>query len=258
MDSDTVIVFDLDGTLTESKCDIDNVMVDLLRELLKRHRVAIISGASWDQIVDQVLFDIHIYDETIVRLSVFPTNGAQGYVNQYDPDRGVPKWSQVYSDDIPKEDRKRIIAAFEASFKELNWQHPDCLYGDIIEDRGTQVTFSAIGQEAPIRVKCVYDVDGKKRMELVERLREFLPDFEVKLGGTTSIDVNKKGIDKAYGIQQISKLLRVDEDRMIFIGDSKSLIVNNNPIFKTNVKVYEVYDVEETKQLIRRILNFEL
>ncbi|HEY4195665.1 MAG TPA: hypothetical protein VGM63_09015 [Mucilaginibacter sp.] len=44
-----LIVFDLDGTLAESKAAIDNEMVSLLVRLLTVARVALISGGNWPQ-----------------------------------------------------------------------------------------------------------------------------------------------------------------------------------------------------------------
>ena len=257
MDSDIIIVFDLDGTLTESKCDIDNEMVDLLKELLKIHRVAIITGGTFEQIKGQVLFDLHLYKPDIKKLYLFPTNGAIFYKCRFNDETCECDWKKEYESSITVANRRRIIEAFEGAFKELNWEHPDCPYGELIEDRGTQITFSALGQEAPIEIKCVYDPSGEKRIELAERLQEFLPDFEVKLGGTTSIDVNKKGINKAFGIRKIAETLNVEEDRIVFVGTETYGKVDSS-VAQTNARIYDVNDIEETKQFIRRILNYDL
>lgn len=250
MDSDTVMAFNLDGTLTNSKSEIDDEMVDLIAKLSKMHRICIITGGTFDQIKTQVLNKLP--KETYSSIKLFPTNGSIYATFK------KTRWAVDQLEHFSKEDKKRIILAFEGAFKEINWKHPDCIYGELIEDRGTQITFSAIGQDAPLVEKCMFDPSGKKRFELAERLQEFLPDFEIKVGGTTSIDVNKKGIDRAYGIRRIRNELNVSEDLIIYVGNSLKPGEKDNIVLTTRAQCYEVEDVEETKQFIRRVINYEL
>lgn len=250
MDSDTVIAFDLDGTLTKSKCEIDDEMASLVTNLSKMYRLAIITGGTLEQIKTQVLHKIP--KESYDSMRLFATNGS--VYARFKRTR----WSVDQLEKFTKEEKRKIINAFEISIKELNWEFPSCIYGELIEDRGTQITFSALGQDAPLVEKCVFDPTGKKRFELVERLRLLLPNFEIKVGGTTSVDVNKKGIDKAYGIRRIRDEMNVPEDLIVFVGDSLRPGGNDNAVLKTKAKCYEVEDVEETKQFIRRILNYDV
>jgi phosphomannomutase len=250
MDSDAVMVFDLNGILTESKTEIDNEMVDLITTLSRIYRIGIITGETFEQVKAQVLNKLP--KETYPSIKVFPTNGSVYATFKR------TRWALDQLDGFSKSDKERIIHAFEAAFKEINWQHPDCIYGELIEDRGTQMTFSALGQDAPLVEKCMFDPTGRKRFELAERLKEFLPDFEIKLGGTTSIDVNKKGIDKAYGIRRIRDELNVPEDLIVYIGRSIKPGGSNSSVLNTRALCYEVEDVPDTKQLIRRIINYEI
>jgi phosphomannomutase len=50
-----LIVFDLDGTLAESKSSVDAEMSELLHELLAIVKVAVISGGDWSQFEKQLL-----------------------------------------------------------------------------------------------------------------------------------------------------------------------------------------------------------
>lgn len=72
-------------------------------------------------------------------------------------------------------------------------------WGPALEDRGSQVTYSALGQAAPVDAKLAWDPDNSKKEALRAYAAERLPDLEVRSGGSTSIDITKRGIDKAYG-----------------------------------------------------------
>ena len=88
----------------------------------------------------------------------------------------------------------------------------------MIEDRGSQITFSALGQEAPLEEKVKWDPDFAKRKKMKTILDGLIPEFSVRLGGSTSIDVTKPGIDKAYGIKKLGDVLAISIEAMIFVG----------------------------------------
>ena len=75
------------------------------------------------------------------------------------------------------------------------------VWGEVIEDRGSQITFSALGQQAPLEQKDKWDPDFTKRKKIKAILDTLIPEFSVRMGGATSIDITKPGIDKAYGIR---------------------------------------------------------
>jgi phosphomannomutase len=77
-----LIVFDLDGTLAESKAAIDKEMAKLFAGLLDVAKVAIISGGDWPQFQKQVI--AHLPEGSkLARLSILPTCGTKFY--QYKP-----------------------------------------------------------------------------------------------------------------------------------------------------------------------------
>jgi phosphoglycolate phosphatase-like HAD superfamily hydrolase len=73
-----LIVFDLDGTLAESKSSLDAEMVTLLGALLGIVKVAVISGGNWPQFETQLLTHLP-YDEHLKNLSLLPTCGTRFY-----------------------------------------------------------------------------------------------------------------------------------------------------------------------------------
>ena len=56
-------------------------------------------------------------------------------------------------------------------------------WGNIIEDRGSQITFSALGQEAPLDAKRAWDPDGTKKAALRDAVQPDVPELDVRGGG---------------------------------------------------------------------------
>src|SRR3989338_465978 len=215
-------VFDLDGTLTETKSAMDSEMAEYLCRLLGQKKVAVISGGALGQFEKQLLTALNCPLELLANLFLFPTSGTRFYRYKQD------KWVEVYADMMTSQERQKIKDAFKKAFLRIGYVHPEKVYGEIIEDRGTQVTFSALGQDIVdvlgaegVRLKHEFRAGHDKELrELTAAMIRLLPDFEVRLAGVTSIDVTRKGIDKAYGITQIEKLLGISRAEMVFVGDA--------------------------------------
>lgn len=127
-------------------------------------------------------------------------------------------------------------------------------WGKIIEDRGTQIPFSALGQQAPIEEKKKWDTDSAKRKQMKALLADLIPEFSVRLGGTTSIDISKLGIDKGYGIRKLHDTLGIAIDEMIFISDALFPGGNDYPAKEAGVVSIQVRDSNEDKRVIETIV----
>jgi len=206
-----LIVFDLDGTLAESKSSLDAEMAKLLGALLGIVKVAVISGGDWPQFEKQLLANLP-HDKRLKNLSLLPTCGTKFY--QYAKD-----WEKIYSEDFTAGEKKEIISSLKQALGASGFK-VEKVWGEVIEDRGSQITFSALGQQAPIEEKKKWDADFTKRKKIKALLDKLIPEFSVRLGGTTSVDVTKPGIDKAYGIRKLRDILGVGIPEMIFIGDA--------------------------------------
>jgi phosphomannomutase len=240
----TLVVFDLDGTLAESKSSIDAEMAALLDSLLDIVKVAVISGGAWQQFEQQMLAHLS-HGDALKNLSLLPTCGTKFY--QYES-----SWKLLYSEDFTEAERKKIIDGLKqatiSSEREVKK-----VWGHVIEDRGSQITFSALGQRAPLEEKTKWDPDFAKRKRIKAVLDTLLPEFSVRLGGATSIDVTKRGIDKAYGIRKLRDVLRIAIDQMIFIGDAVFPGGNDFPAKEAGALTIEVKDPHETKRVIEAI-----
>jgi HAD superfamily hydrolase (TIGR01484 family) len=241
----SLIVFDLDGTLAESKSPLDAEMATLFGRLLAIVRVAIISGGAWPQFQAQVLGQLADGDR-LENLSLLPTCGTRFYQRNGD-------WHCLYAEDFAPVDAKWIIVALNEALDESGFR-PAKTWGDIIEDRGSQITLSALGQHAPLDVKKAWDPDFKKREKIKAILDPTLPGFSVHLGGASSIDVTRPGIDKAYGIAKLHDILGVAVADMLFIGDALFPGGNDYPARQAGVLSIAVRDPQETKRIIETIL----
>lgn len=243
-----LIVFDLDKTLSESKTLMSKETGELLEKLLLLAQVSVISGGSFAQFQKQFLPQVR-EGAHLNRLHLFPTCGSAFY--RY----GENDWENVYTETLSAKDKKRIFEAFEKMFKEIGFKIPEKIYGELIEDRETQITFAAYGSQAPLPIKSIWDPDRKKRLKMINVLCRLIPEFEIRTGGTSSIDVTRKGIDKAHGIYQMEKHLGIPISEMVFIGDDLGESGNDFPVIATGVTIVEVTDPEHTKKIIRSMIG---
>jgi hypothetical protein len=240
-----LIVFDLDGTLAESKTSIDAETAKLLDSLLGILKVSIISGGAWSQFEKQVLAHLS-HDERLKNLSLLPTCGTRFY--KYES-----SWKLLYSEDFTDSQKKKIISSLKQAIESSDGK-VERTWGEIIEDRGSQITFSALGQQAPLEEKKKWDPDFTKRKQMKASLDKFIPEFSVRLGGTTSIDITKHGIDKAYGIRKLRDTLGIAIQEMIFIGDALSPGGNDYPAEQAGALSIQVKNPQETKRVIETII----
>jgi HAD superfamily hydrolase (TIGR01484 family) len=241
----TLIAFDLDGTLAESKAAIDTEMTTLLAGLLAVVKMAIISGGDLPQFQEQVLAHLP-QDAPLGNLSLLPTCGTRFF--QY-RDSG---WHKLYSEDLTEAQVRKIVGALNDAVRATGLQE-QIIWGDLIEDRESQVTYSALGQQAPLEKKKKWDPDFAKRKMIKAILDRSLPDFSVRLGGSTSIDVTLPGIDKAYGIRKLRDVLGVPITQMIYVGDALFPGGNDYPARETGAVCIQVANPGETKRVIEAI-----
>jgi HAD superfamily hydrolase (TIGR01484 family) len=240
-----LIIFDLDGTLAESKSPLDAEMGALLGRLLRIVQVAIISGGAWAQFEKQVLPNLP-HDDSLKRLSLLPTCGTQFYRND-------GTWQKLYSEDLSPADKERITSSLNSALDSLGFRSPQT-WGPLIEDRGSQITLSALGQQAPLDEKKKWDPDFAKRTKIKAVLEQSIPEFAINLGGATSIDITKPGIDKAYGVRKLRDTLGVPIPDMLFAGDALFPGGNDYPAEQAGVTSIKVRDPDETRRVVETVI----
>jgi phosphomannomutase len=241
-----VLAFDLDGTLAESKSPITARMAGLLVRLLSEAEVCVISGGAFEQFQKQVLAHLDAPAPLLDRLHLMPTCGTR-YYRWRGGEHGV--WHEVYAEDLSAPVKKQVIEVLTQGAKSLGlWE--DKTWGEIIEDRGSQITFSALGQQAPVDAKAVWDPDGSKKEALRAYAAARLPELEVRSGGSTSVDVTAKGIDKAYGMRKLMEQLGIGMADILFVGDRLDPQGNDYPVKAMGIRCVAVRSWEDTADFV--------
>jgi phosphomannomutase len=245
-----LIAFDLDDTLAVTKSPISDQMSGLLVKLLKKYDVCIISGGKFELFKRQVIDRLEASDRELSRLHLMPTCGTR-YYRHDEIDR---EWKIIYAEDLTAQEKKRISDALEASAKEMGlW--PENPYGEVIEDRNSQVTYSALGQLAPAEEKYAWaEKYAEAKLKLRALVAERLPELEVRLGGTTSVDVTRIGIDKAYGMRKLVNTLSIDKNEILFLGDKLQEGGNDYPVKAMGIDSIEVTRWEDTALVLQGVL----
>ena len=241
-----LVAFDLDGTLAESKQPLQEPMGEALANLLDVAHVAVISGGNWPQFEKQVATRLPERAD-LSRLWMMPTSGTKLYTY------GDGRWNTVYADLFDDATKAKILEAFDAALEATGFV-PEQTWGERIEDRGSQITFSALGQQAPIDAKEHWDPDFAKRKVIQADLRQRLPDLSINMGGATSIDITQKGVDKAYGLKRLRDESGIPLDAMMFIGDAIFPGGNDYPAKELGLDTVKVRDPDETLSVIAAIV----
>lgn len=242
-----LVAFDLDDTLAPSKSPLPTEMAQALSDLLDTVEVCIISGGQMGQFTAQVLSHLALSDQQARRLHLMPTCGTRYYT--WDGNR----YALRYAHDLTNSQRADAAAALEKQAKQLGlWEAEP--WGDILEDRGSQITFSALGQQAPLAAKKAWDPTGEKKEALRAAVAPLLPELEVRSGGSTSVDITLKGVDKAYGIRRLAEETGLSLADMLFVGDRLDEGGNDYPVKALGVQCVAVHGWQDTVQVVRQFL----
>ncbi|KAF3766852.1 hypothetical protein M406DRAFT_69033 [Cryphonectria parasitica EP155] len=242
-----LIAFDLDGTLAESKQAVDSEMASILARLSHVADICVISGGDWPQFEKQVASRLP-EDTDRSRFWLMPTTGTKLYRFE------GAAWSRKYADLFTDDERAHIIKELRASIDRLGFT-PTEVWGEQIEDRGSQITFSALGQQAPLHPKEAWDPKQEKRRRIQADLQPILPHVSVRIGGATSIDITRAGVDKAYGIERLSEISGIPKADMLFFGDALYPGGNDAPVKDTaGVDSVQVYNVDQTKRALEAVI----
>lgn len=246
-----VIAFDLDDTLAITKSPISDRMSNLLGKLLEKYDVCVISGGRFEQFQIQVVDRLDAPAHLLNKLHLMPTCGTRYY--RYD-ELGE-KWALQYAEDLSTEQKAKIVKVLEDVAKEMGiWCEKPA--GEIIEDRYSQITMSALGQQATPEAKYAWAEKYKDvRPVYRDKVAEQLPEVEVRIGGTTSTDVTLPGIDKAYGMQKLIDAIDIGKDEILFIGDKLQEGGNDFPVKAMGIDTIEVDGWENTAFVLEGILG---
>jgi HAD superfamily hydrolase (TIGR01484 family) len=252
-----LLAFDLDGTLAPSKSFLPDEMAGVFSNILNHFQVCVISGGKFGQFETQLLDGLHASGEQLQKLHLMPTCGTQYYV--FDLTQNV--WKREYAELLTEAEKKKIANALKEGFAHFGYAEKET-YGEIIEDRESQITYSVLGQdivaelgEEGLKRKYAWDPDNSKKQAVRDYVAPLIPEFEVRVGGITSVDVTKPGIDKAYGMNKLMDMLDIAKEDILFMGDRIQPGGNDYPVKEMGIDCLEVSDWKNTHQILTGILH---
>lgn len=244
-----IYVFDVDGVLCESKTDIDNEMAMLLEELSQTNTIVFLTGGKFEQVSNQVMAHTNIKRP----FYILPLSGADGWSMG---EENIQLWNNNLSDD----EKGRIFAGIIHVISN-NTNKPFMSWGGITEDRGSQITLSLLGMNAPWNIKKYYDPDRKIRSELGLKLVNTIigsSDFTFTIGGSTSIDITKKGVNKGNSLLNLQKVQGWETKDIVFVGDNLQPGGNDYPVLQAGFTSIHVKSPEDTKRYMKAWLTHEI
>jgi phosphomannomutase len=191
------LFFDMDQTIAPARQIILPDMFDLLSSVTQD--VIVVSGSTIEQM------PLQLGDLRSFRL-------GQNGNHAVDRD-GIELWHIPLADHHRTEILDHINEVIEILDHELNYEW------NPIEDRGAQITFSPIGNTAPVDLKKTYDPDRNKRLSLLEKIPFASNDLIVKIGGSTSLDYLHKDRHKGTNVQRLIDFMNWNKDECIYFGD---------------------------------------
>jgi HAD superfamily hydrolase (TIGR01484 family) len=240
-------LFDLDDTLAESFKAPTEEMVEKIAKLTGHIPVAIISGASFERMREEILDPVvELVPEPL--LFAFPDSASIGYTFE----AGV--WDRVYSLEFRDEQLEKIKKVIEACASESGVMS-DVQYEPKILLERTQVRYAALGLNASEADKDSWDTDKSKRRKLKALLDERLTDCEVLIGGRTTIDITRKGVDKAYGVRWLSEHLQIPTNEMFYVGDALYEGGNDQVVIATGIDARQTSGPDETLSILDELLS---
>jgi len=237
-----IIVFDKDDTITKAKCNIEENMANIFSKLLDKYKVAIITWWDFNNIYNQIV-KLLPANTNFKNLYLFPTI----WTCMYYFDNG--KWQEKYNENLSEKEANYIINVLNNALNKLNLI-PEKHWWEIIENRWSQITYSWLWQKAPLEAKQSFDPNKEIRKKIVDFIKDDLKDYSIGIWWTTSIDITRKWLNKAYGIQKIIEHLNIKKDEILFIWDAIFPWWNDYPVKEFWIECMQVNSLDDTKNII--------
>lgn len=239
----TIFLFDVDGTLTKPRVQIEPVMHDFLKDLRKKVTVGLVGGSDLAKIKEQMNGE-----ETFNNFDyVFAENGLVAYKGE----ELIGKTSVV--DFMGEEKCQRLI---NHALKLMADITIPVKRGTFVEFRNGMLNFCPVGRSCSREERnqfSEYDQKNHVRKAMVEDLQtNFGKDgWEFVIGGQISMDVFPDGWDKRYCLRYVEK----DYKTILFFGDKTHKGGNDYELFAdSRTQGYATDDPETTRRLVNEAL----
>ena len=229
-------IFDVDGTLTKSRQQIDLSFEVYMIKFCCKYDVYLVTGSDRAKTVEQVGLDIYYRSKRVYNCS-----GSDVY----------EKNINVYKSDW-KPSRKLINFLSD----ELDFSTFPHKTGNHIEHRPGGINFSILGRgEDSMKYRKEYvkwDVKTTERILMSDRIKSEFPDLNIQIGGQTGLDISDS--DKSQILRDFNS-----EDELVFFGDMMKEGQNDYPLAlavdKRGGTNYSVNGWQDTYNKLKDILK---
>ena len=203
-------IFDVDGTLTDSRQQIDLSFEAFMIKFCCQHDVYLVTGSDREKTVEQVGLDICYRAKRVYNCS-----GA----DVYEKDVNVYKSDWTISDEV-----KKFLQ------DELDYSQFPIRCGNHIEERPGGINFSILGRGEGVNLAdreeyVKWDRNTGERVLIADRLKNQFPNLNVQIGGQTRLDISDN--DKSQILRDFSL-----DDNIHFFGDMMQEGQNDYPLAK--------------------------
>ena len=247
-------IFDMDGTLTESRCCIESNTIEALKTLAPA-KLYLATGSDMSKVIEQMSVDFLL--ERFER--VMACNGTRVWNCRLDMDDELgaiePELIHKVSliDHYSQADLNHIVSTLLRLAAD---NHTKYKTGTFVEWRDSQINFSLIGRNCSLDQRYDYakwDDKSGERDKAIEALRDTFKGWGLSFrkGGQISIDVTRKGWDKSYALRSVAE----PPEDCVFFGDRIEGNGNDSDIAVLCGAYHEVSGPEETVEIIKSVYN---
>ncbi|ORY92063.1 eukaryotic phosphomannomutase [Syncephalastrum racemosum] len=193
---DTIVLFDVDGTLTPARLSVSQEMLDTLKELRKKVVIGFVGGSDLSKQVEQLGPDVlKNFDYC------FAENGLTAYKN------GEAMATQSFINWIGDEEYNKLVNFILRYIADMDIPKKR---GTFIEFRNGMINVSPIGRNCSHAERNEfekYDLERGLRKKFVADLKAAFPHLALtfSIGGQISFDVFPTGWDKTYCLRHVQK-----------------------------------------------------
>ena len=263
-----IVLFDMDGTLTEPRKEFDKNLLQPLRELSLHTEIGILTGSDINYVREQMKSLIK-FSELRYETHLLPCNGTKHYTPPQYPHEEYKLIHEVNMEkQIGKECFRQLMMILCSQQELICYNGEIPLTGHFISHRGSTINWCPIGRNANTNQRERFvKIDNSQSPTLRSREMDKINykinlrcnnTITIKLGGETSFDIYPKGWDKTYALKHFPN------HTCWFVGDRCGHGGNDKEIYDLLNKEGRAFWTRSTentagiiKGIIEEIKNYE-
>ncbi len=255
-----IVLFDMDGTLTEPRQKVGRDIISILRKLSEHCEVGIVTGSDYDYLFEQcreIWYEIGSVPPS--RISLMPCNGTKLYQYAVKNRKWQLKHSRDMREEIGQDAYNSLLTSLLAHQIVISCQNNLPLTGTFFHYRESMLNWCPVGRlanqqerEAWIKADTEQSIRERYLEEIFKEIKHAGVSVTAALGGSTSIDIYPTGWDKTYALNHFK------DYRCWFVGDKCMPGGNDNTIYETlggHGRAFATKSPENTCEIIEDIIS---